>query len=491
MEPGARRLDLCLAASLGVALAPSLPGLWARWTVPGGAFEHGPLVLPLAAAVVWSRRDLLPAPRVTPRALPLVLACGWGLFAARLTGAPGLEALAWSCLLGATLLARGGGAWLRSLAGPLLFVGAFLVPWPQLLVAPVAHGLKGLAAGLAARLLDGVGVPVVRVGAALHLRAATLTVDEACGGLRGLVGVLALAALFALLEPDRRRRWTALALAVPAAVAGNVVRVALLVALVDRGVESALAGPLHAATGLLVYLVAFGLLAGATRLVPPAPAEVPAPIPPDPPGAASPLLAALVGGVALAGLVAGAWPARAVAEHERLAARVPSALRPAWTGVELTLPPRAAEVLGADDLLARRYARPGLGPVDLYVVLARREPWRAWHHPAWCFEGEGFTLEADADLPPPAGLEGSWVAQRFRRGGVVVAVRFGIAVDGAFVDDPRDPTAGLARLLARRLLTLRGRTTALVRLSAGDDAALQAFAAEALPDAVATLRGLE
>ncbi len=488
-------LDRGLAASLGLALAPSLPGLWARWTVPDGAFEHGPLALPLAAAVVWGRR--LPPPRLTPRALPLVAACGWGLLAARLEAAPGLEALAWCGLLAATLLARGGGAWLRALAGPLLFVVAFLVPWPQLLVAPLAHALKGLAADLAARLLEGVGIPVVRVGAALHLRAATLTVDEACGGLRGLLGVLALAALLALLEPDRRRRWTALALALPAAVLGNVVRVALLVALVDQGVESALRGPLHAATGLVVYLVAFGLLAGATRLVPRAPAPAPsAPPAPGPPGRGGSPLLLLVAGAALAGLVAAVWPAAPVAEEARLGALVPATLAGRWTSVGLELPERAATVLGSDDLLARRYARPGASPVDLYVVLARREPWRAWHHPAWCFEGEGFTLERDDDAPSPAGLEdgGRWLAQRFRRGPLVVAVRAGIAVDGAFVDDPRDPTAGLARLLARRLLTLRGRTAALVRLSAtGADAegAVQAFADEALAQAVAALRAPE
>lgn len=490
-------LDRALAASLGLALAPSLPGLWARWTAPGGAFEHGPLALPLAAAAVWSRRDRLPPPRVTPAALPLVAACGWGLVAARLEAAPGLEALAWACLLAATVLARGGLAWLRALAGPLLFVAAFLVPWPQLLVSPLAHALKAVAADLAARLLDGVGVPVVRVGAALHLRAATLTVDEACGGLRGLLGVLALAALLALLEPDRRRRWTALALAVPAAVLGNAVRVALLVALVDQGVESALTGPLHAATGLLVYLVAFGLLAGATWLVPRSPAQrPPPPAPAAQPGRRATPLLALVGAASLAGLVAGVWPAPAVAEARRLEALVPATLAGRWTSVGLELPARAAAVLGCDDLLARRYARPGRPPVDLYVVLARREPWRAWHHPAWCFEGEGFAFERDEDAPPPAGLAdgGRWLAQRFRRGPLVVAVRAGIAVDGAFVDDPRDPNAGLARLLARRLLTLRGRTAALVRLSAGGDAAeaaVQAFADEALGEVVAALRGAE
>lgn len=490
-------LDRGLAASLGLALAPSLPGLWERWTAPGGAFEHGPLALPLAAAVAWGRRERLPPPRPAPPALPLVAACGWALLAARLEAAPGLEALAWSCLLGATVLARGGAAWLRTLAGPLLFVVAFLVPWPQLLVAPLAHALKGAAADLAARLLDGVGVPVVRVGTALHLRAATLTVDEACGGLRGLLGVLALASLLALLEPDRRRRWTALALAVPAAVLGNAVRVALLVALVDQGVESALRGPLHAATGLLVYLVAFGLLAGAACLVPRAPGPAPspaAPPTPGPPGRSGVVLGVLlgvVGGAAVAGLCAAVRPASAAPGEARLGARVPATLA-GWAGVELALPERAAAVLGSDDLLARRYTRPGRAPVDLYVVLARREPWRAWHHPAWCFEGEGFALERDEDAPSPAGLGGGrWLAQRFRRGPLVVTVRAGIAVDGAFVDDPRDPTAGLARLLARRLLTLRGRTAALVRLSAAGpeaEAAVQAFADEALPEAVAALR---
>src|SRR5207244_33812 len=72
------------------------------------------------------------------------------------------------------------------------------------------------------------GAPAVLQGSTIHLASTSVLVDDVCSGLRTLIALCVLAAVFAYLEPRRARAALMIALAVPIAVLANLVRILIL-----------------------------------------------------------------------------------------------------------------------------------------------------------------------------------------------------------------------------------------------------------------------
>jgi exosortase len=97
------------------------------------------------------------------------------------------------------------------------------------------------------------------VGNTIELPGQTLEVAEACSGLRSLVSLLALGALFARFSQDVPwKRWLLFASTVPIAIAGNALRVFVTGLGVYSGGRRWAEGALHEAMGMGVF--AFALL---------------------------------------------------------------------------------------------------------------------------------------------------------------------------------------------------------------------------------------
>jgi exosortase len=110
-------------------------------------------------------------------------------------------------------------------------------------------------------LLNGIGMTVLRQGNIIILPDQTLEVAEACSGMRSLVSLLALGAIYAYMTQNKLSAQIILfASTVPIAVAGNIFRVfttALIVYVSDVGVTEE---PMHSIMGSSVFIVAFLLL---------------------------------------------------------------------------------------------------------------------------------------------------------------------------------------------------------------------------------------
>ena len=95
----------------------------------------------------------------------------------------------------------------------------------------------------------------------LLLPTGVLAVENACSGLRSLIALIALGALFAYLS--RRLLWRRVllfALALPIAVAANLVRISALCVYAGlAGVEQA-AGMFHTVGGYVLFALAFVML---------------------------------------------------------------------------------------------------------------------------------------------------------------------------------------------------------------------------------------
>jgi len=146
-----------------------------------------------------------------------------------------------------------GPACVRVLAAPLMLL-LVAIPPPGALVTELTMPLQLAASQLATLLLGLLGLDVVRDGNILTLSYVTLEVAEACSGMRSIVTLLALVAVYGATSSVSAGRVALLAVAtVPVALVGNGLRVTATAILASRLGEDATLGPVHDATGFAAF----------------------------------------------------------------------------------------------------------------------------------------------------------------------------------------------------------------------------------------------
>ncbi len=223
---------------------------------------HGLLLAPLAIVLAW-RRGLLPNRRPEPILGLLVL-----LGAIVLRYMSGLAAelftmrLSLLCATAALVIFLAGTRQLIHwwLPATLLLLS---VPIPDVLLNSLAFPLQLRASSMAAWLLESRQVPVVLTGNVIRLPGQSLFVTEACSGLRSLTALLALGVLIGGIW---LRTWSTrillLLVAIPVALAVNVLRVFLTGFLSYYVSPSLGSGIMHYTEGWALFAVAFVILGG-------------------------------------------------------------------------------------------------------------------------------------------------------------------------------------------------------------------------------------
>jgi exosortase len=213
-------------AALVWAYWPTLADMVAQWERHAD-YSHGYLVAPIAAAFLWLRRDSFPADDIQPSILGLLF----------LTGVVGLRIAAGAFYLrpldGWTFpLAVAGIVWLLfggkvlRWAAPAIAFLWFMVPLPYTAETWLSVPLQNLATRASTVVLVMLGQPAISEGHTIWLGEHQLFVEEACSGLRILIGIFALAFAFVLFS-----RWSwwqkgmALVAAIPIALTANVMRI--------------------------------------------------------------------------------------------------------------------------------------------------------------------------------------------------------------------------------------------------------------------------
>jgi exosortase len=229
-----------------------------QWSTDGD-MGHGFFVPLVAGYIVWQRRHDLLKIETAPNWWGLAV-IAWGaaqLYAATLGAELFLARTAFIVSLSGIVLLLGGTRLLRFLAFPL-FLLLFMVPIPAIIYGVVTFKLQTLASQLAETALGVLGVPVLREGHILRLPSMSLSVVEACSGIRSLLTLSFLSLVYAYFFDKRVwMRGVLLVATVPIAIAANACRVTLSGLLSQ--VNPALAeGVFHEAAGWLVFV--FGLL---------------------------------------------------------------------------------------------------------------------------------------------------------------------------------------------------------------------------------------
>jgi exosortase B len=264
-EPAAWLPWIAVLLGLAALFVPTYVDL-ARGLWRDDAYAHGPIILAVFAWLVWRRRAVL-ADEMSGRA-PVAgaatLAFGLLLYLLGRTQSLAVFEVAahLPVIAGAVLLLRGIEG-LRRLAFPIFFL-VFLVPLPGFVLDLIAVPLKDVVSGAVEWLLVALAYPVEREGVVLWVGDYQMLIADACSGLNSLYSLFALGLLYA--HVTRRKgtfaaRTALLLLAiVPIAVAANIVRVLVLVLVTYHFGEEAARGLVHDLAGMLVFVVAFGLL---------------------------------------------------------------------------------------------------------------------------------------------------------------------------------------------------------------------------------------
>ena len=225
---------------------------WQAWN-PETNYEHAKLIPLVVAFLVWNARDKLKAAKLgSSRWGWLFLGFGLFLFFA---GARTLQARL--CLLSLPFLLFGVVlyVWGREVARILLFPIAFLLfAVPLNFLTQATAGLQFLQTGAASAVCNLIGIPVHSVGTVVTGSTFRFEVDEGCSGIRSLMAIMMLAAIYGHLTQDRLWKQLAIfAAAIFFAVVGNAGRLVTIFIVARLFGQDFAGGPFHDISGYLSF----------------------------------------------------------------------------------------------------------------------------------------------------------------------------------------------------------------------------------------------
>jgi exosortase len=226
-------------------------------------YSHGFLIIPVSVWFIWRQRSELAQVQAE--------SSNWGLagvvvaLAIFIVGTAGAEyfsvRFSFVLLLTSLTLYFFGWRFLKKTWFAFFFL-LFMIPIPYVIYYSLTFPMQLFASKIASFGLGAIGLPLVRLGNVLHLPGGqALEVAEACSGLRSIVSLLALGALFAYFTQQNRVKALILFCStIPIAILGNVLRISFTTigsyAISDQFVE----GTLHEMAGMLVFMFSLVML---------------------------------------------------------------------------------------------------------------------------------------------------------------------------------------------------------------------------------------
>jgi exosortase len=251
--------DFALIIGVAAILLPTMFEVGQfNWTTEQGG--HGPIVMAIGLWLLWRETKSSSAPR-KPGNLVIGSLLLVGLLAmyviSRITGILEIEALAMygALIVGAYILF--GGALIRSIWFPLLYL-ALTLPPPDSVVAAVTQPIKIAISEWAVSLLYALGYPIASSGVTIQIAQYEMLVAAACAGLNSIISLGAICLFYGYLRHRTNLlAFSVIALAViPIAVFSNFIRVIILILITYYLGEAAAQGFLHDFAGLTMFAVA-------------------------------------------------------------------------------------------------------------------------------------------------------------------------------------------------------------------------------------------
>jgi len=250
-----------VAAQLLLLFAPTLLWLFDRWTMSVWHNGHGLLI---AAVVIYlvaeelKKRRELPLDSTAWGFIILIPALALHMLDTGINSQLLSAASLFLALPGISLLFLGTER-TKAILFPLIML-LFTLPIPLFFTESIHLVLRHIAADSVAVLVPLFGIPIFVEGTTLEIPNGTLQVADACSGFSTLYAAVTIACMTAYFCPDKRRKILVLLVAVPLAIAVNIVRVLALTLLVYWFGLDVLKTSAHEISGLLTFVVALPII---------------------------------------------------------------------------------------------------------------------------------------------------------------------------------------------------------------------------------------
>ena len=239
--------------------------LWSEWR-GNPYYSHGPLIVLISAYLAWRKRDrALKNLSADNRGLILV---GLGIAAVIYfvtNRAMYLSAFASIVILAGLIWVYGGFLMLKELAFPMAFL-ALMVPLPFIERSTLPLALwTGVCSG---GLVQWLGLDVAVTGSAVSLPNTSLQIGAQCSGINSIIALFALTTLAAYaLKGPLWGRLGLVALAIPLAMLGNILRVSNLIVVARYMGTDAGFRFYHDYSGPVFFVIVLLMLIPITRLL--------------------------------------------------------------------------------------------------------------------------------------------------------------------------------------------------------------------------------
>jgi exosortase len=244
-----------------VVYSPVLVDLVSDWWNDSN-YSHGFLIPLVSGFLLWKKKDRLVGSVGSSSKLGLPL-LGFALLLFVL-GSAGAEyftvRVSFIFAMAGLVLFHFGTSFLRSIWFELGFL-FFMIPLPYVIYYSLTFPMQLFATKVSLKALEIIGIPAVQQGNIIHLSGISLEVAEACSGIRSMLSLLALGAIYSYFSQSSPVKRGALFLStIPITVIVNSVRVFITAVLAFTIGAEVTEEPLHSLLGLSVFVMAFVLL---------------------------------------------------------------------------------------------------------------------------------------------------------------------------------------------------------------------------------------
>jgi len=262
-ESGNLRQSLFLILFGGAFLGayyPVLSSLVRAWA-NSDDHSHGFAIIPLALYFVWQKREALQETQLRGAWPGLCLAV-LSLLCYIVAKKGEMQTIASSSMIffiwGSTIYLFGYRVFRMCLFSLLILF--FMVPVPTQIIAALTIPLQVIVTKASVGLASIIGIPIYREGNVINLSGGTFEVVQACSGLRSIMALLTLGAAVSYFTlRSNLLRGVLFLLAVPIALAVNIMRVFVLVSVFHFNKIDLSHGTAHTMLGLAVFVAALGL----------------------------------------------------------------------------------------------------------------------------------------------------------------------------------------------------------------------------------------